>query len=185
MLSYHTLTICGLTRKLPIKAVSKNTKLASFNILGDRELVDAIANELHTHLISYEFDIIVGPESKVVPLLHILSQKFNHPRYVVCRKSIKPHMVSPIVLEPQPHFPRHVKQLVIDGNDVDLIRGKNVAIVDDVVSTGVTMRMMKQLMKQVGAIPTVIATILKQGEETFDELDNLVYLETLPIYKSP
>lgn len=183
MISYHTLRICGLERQLPIKAVSKNTKLASFNILGDAELVDAVAEEMYKRLRKYTFDVIIGPESKVVPLLHELAQKFNHSRYVVCRKSIKPHMISPVVLDPQPHFPRHAKRLVIDGKDVDFIKGKKVAIVDDVVSTGVTMRMMKELIKRSGASPAVLATILRQGEMPFDELDNLVYLETLPIFK--
>ncbi len=92
-------------------------------------------------------------------------------------------MISPIVLDPQPHFPKHVKRLVLDGKDADFIKGKKIAIVDDVVSTGVTMRMIDKLMEKVGAHPSVIATIIRQGEKTFDSLENFIYLETLPIFK--
>ena len=162
MPSYHTIEICGLTRELPIKAVGKNTKLANFSILGDVELVEAVAKELYRKLLTYEFEIIVGPESKVVPLLNELAKRFGHKRYVVCRKSIKPYMVSPVVLDPQSHFPKHVKRLVLDGRDAEFIKDKKIAIIDDVVSTGVTMRMMNTLMRQARAKPAVIATIISQ-----------------------
>jgi adenine phosphoribosyltransferase len=182
-MEFHTVTICGLERKLPIKAVGKNTKLANFKLLGDVELVEAVAGKLYEILRTYEFDVIVGPESKVMPLLHELAKRFGHTDYVVCRKSVKPYMISPLILDPQPHFPRHVKRLVIDGNDAELIKGKNVAIVDDVVSTGVTMRMVKRLMKLADAHVSVIATVLRQGETSFENTDDYVFLETLPIFK--
>jgi adenine phosphoribosyltransferase len=116
MVDFYKLEICGLTRQLPLKKISKNTHLANFNILGDQELVKAISQELASQLSKYKFDYLVGPAVKVVPLIHQLAEKLDHPRYIICRKSIKPYMISPQILKPLAHFPKHVKKLVIDCN---------------------------------------------------------------------
>jgi adenine phosphoribosyltransferase len=183
MIKYHKITICGLARELPIKAVSKNTKLANFNFLGDVELVEKISKQLKKKLQKYDFDYIVGPEVKVVPLLNTLAKEFKHSKYVVCRKTIKRYMIKPTILKPLPYFPKHIKPLVIDGPDANLLRRKKVAIVDDVVSTGVTMRMLRKLMENIEAEIVVTAAVIKQGEKQFDEIKNFVYLATLPIFK--
>ena len=182
-MEYYSLEICNLKRQLPIKAVGRTSSLASFSILGDVELVEKVADQLVEKLSDFEFDCLAGPESKVVPLLHVISKKLGHPRYVVCRKSIKSYMVSPVVLKPLPYFPKHVKSLVLDGVDAELIRNKRVVIIDDVVSTGVTMRMMKKIVEQAEGKVVACAAVIRQGENQFDTIDNFIYLATLPIFK--
>lgn len=184
MTDYYELKIAGLTRKLPLIQISKNTKIASFNILGDVELVEKITDVLLKKLKKYKFDYFVGPEVKVVPLIHELSKRMGIKHYVVCRKSIKPHMVSPIILKPLSYFPKHVKPLVIDRIDKDLLNGKRVVIIDDVVSTGVTIRMMKHLMEKIGAEVICVVGVIKQGETQFDEIENFFYLSKLPFIKN-
>lgn len=184
MAEYYNLEICGLERKLPLIPISPKTRIASFNILGDTELTRKVASALARKLNKYKFDYLVGPEVKVVPLLHELSQKLKHKKYVVCRKSVKPYMVSPTILKPLSHFPKHVRPLVIDGVDKKLLTGKNVVIVDDVVSTGVTLRMIKYLMDKAGAKVIASVAVIRQGESQFDEIENFIYLATLPIFKN-
>lgn len=183
MTEYFELKVAGLTRKLPIKPISKNTKIASFDILGDVELVEKTSEALVKKLKKFKFDLLVGPEVKVVPLIHKIAEKLKHKIYVVCRKSAKPYMVSPIILKPLPHFPKHVRPLVLDGEDAEIISGKKVMIVDDVISTGVTMRMMKHLIEKVGGEVVGMAAIILQGDSQFEKMDNLVYLARLPIFK--
>ena len=185
MTDYYNLEICGLKRKLPLIPISKNTKIASFNILGDTELTEKVASYLSRKLKKYKFDYLVGPEVKVVPLIHELSAKLGHKKYVICRKSVKPYMISPTILKPLSYFPKHVRPLVIDGADKELLTGKKVVIVDDVVSTGVTIRMIKKLMEKIGAQVVATAAIIRQGEKQFDEIDNFIYLTTLPVFKNP
>ncbi|MEK7127831.1 MAG: phosphoribosyltransferase family protein [Patescibacteria group bacterium] len=182
----YTLELCGLKRELPLAFVGRTTQLASFSLLGDAELTTKIAEKLHKILKQVQDDngecIIVGPEVKVVPLLQELAGKLGHKKYIVCRKSVKPGMLNPIILKPLPHFPKHVKQLVLDGQDAKLLNGKKVVIIDDVISTGVTMRMMAHLMKKIGAEVVLMAAVLKQGEQ-FDKFDNLLTLAELPVFK--
>jgi adenine phosphoribosyltransferase len=183
-MDYYNLEFLGLTRHLPLIPISKNTKIASFNILGDVELVDAASRELARRLADYTFDCLVGPEVKVVPLIHQLAIRLHQPRYVICRKSIKPYMQQPIILKPLAYFPKHTRPLVIDGQDGAILAGKRVVIVDDVISTGVTVRMMKFLMKKIGAEVVAVVCIIRQGEGQFDPLPDLVYLATVPIFKN-
>lgn len=177
----HTIKICGIERELPLIKVGKNTSIASFSILGDVELCNALADKMADELKNKDFDFLVGPEVKVVPLIHGIAVRLKHKRYVVCRKSIKSYMRKPVKVIPLSHFPKHVRPLVIDGFDAELLRDKKVYIIDDVVSTGVTMRMMKYLMNKVNATVVGYFSAIKQGEQ-FDKLDNLNFLAELPIF---
>lgn len=181
-MEYHTLNICGLTRKLPLIYVGRKTRIASFSILGDVELVDCLADNISKKLKKVKFDYLISPEVKVVPLTHEVALRLKHERFVVCRKSIKPYMVSPVTVKPLSHFPKHAKPLVIDGVDAQMLKGKRVVILDDIISSGVTMRMMAYLMKKVGAEVISYFAVIKQGKQ-FDELDNLESLAEIPIFK--
>lgn len=184
MTGYYTLEICGLKRKLPLIPISPKTRIASFNILGDTELTEKVAQALARKLKKIKFDYLVGPEVKVVPLIHELSRKLGHKKYVICRKSVKPYMISPTILKPLSYFPKHVRPLVIDGVDKEMLTGKKVVIVDDVVSTGVTIRMIKKLMEKIGTEVVATTAIIRQGEKQFDAIENFIYLAELPIFKS-
>ena len=181
-MKYHTLEIVGLRRKLPLIKVGRKTHIASFSILGDVELVNKLARKMARDLKKYNFDYLVGPEVKVVPLIQKIAEILKHERFMICRKSVKSYMNSPIIVKPLSHFPKHAKPLVLNGPDAILLKNKKVAIVDDVVSTGVTMRMISHLMKKVGAEVVVYSTAIKQGE-TFDKFDNLLHISTLPVFK--
>ena len=183
-MDYFTVEICGLSRRLPLMQVGRNTKIASFSILGDVELVDRLADEMAQRIkkLDIQFDYIVGPEVKAVPLIHGIAKRLGQKRFVVCRKSIKPYMVNPIKIIPLSYFPKHAKPLVVNGPDVELLRGKRVVIIDDVISSGVTMRMMSYLMEKVGAEVVGIFTAIKQGEQ-LDHFENLYFISELPIFK--
>lgn len=183
MADFYNLKIAGLKRKLPLIPVSPKTKIASFNILGDTELTQKVALALARKLKKYTFDFLVGPEVKVVPLIYELSKKLGHKRYIICRKSVKPYMLAPLVIKPLAYFPKHVRPLVMDSVDKNLLTGKKVVIVDDVVSTGVTLRMIRHLMQKVGAEVVACAAVIRQGNSQFDEIENFVYLAELPIFK--
>ncbi len=178
----YTLEICGLKRELPLSYVGRKTRLANFYLPGDVELVEKLADEFIKKFKGLKFDYLVGPEVKVVPLLQEIARRLGHKRFIVCRKSVKPNMVTPVILKPLPHFPKHIKQIVLDGQDVKLLSGKRVVILDDVISTGVTMRMMMKLMEKVGAQIILCAAALKQGEQ-FDKFENLLTLADLPVFK--
>lgn len=173
-MQYHELDFYGMQRKLPIVSLGPKLKIASFNLLGDRELVNRAATELVKRIQDLKFDYMVGPEVKVVPLLHQMANLLGHAHYVICRKSIKGYMLGPVSSGKKP-------DLVLDGRDAARLKGKCVLIVDDVVSTGRTTRVIRELMGDVGAEVTGIAAIFKQGEDYTTE--DLIYLHQLPLFR--
>ena len=162
-MKYYSLTISGIKRELPIVSLSPKVKIASFNLLGDTQIVENIAQELLEKIKIFEFDYLVGPEVKVVPLLHELSRLLKKEKYIICRKQIHGYMVNPIISRVKPG-------LVLDGNDASLLNGKKVVVVDDVVSSGRTMKVLDNLMK------------LAQATIEAQELNNLIHLGELPLF---
>lgn len=178
----YTIELYGLKRSLPLVHIGRHTRLANFTLLGDIELVDALADAFTDTLKTYSFDYLVAVEVKVVPLVHGIAKRLGHKRFVVCRKRVKPYMVDPIILRPPANFPKHVLPLVINGNDAVFLKGKRVVVMDDVVSTGMTMRLMHMLMERVGATVVACAAVLRQGEQ-FTQLPNFLSVGELPIVK--
>lgn len=176
----YAIELYGLKRQLPLVHIGRQTKLANFTLLGDIELVDALADAFTKKFQSIGFDHMVAVEVKVVPLVHGIAKRLGHKRFVVCRKRVKPYMVDPIIMRPQPGYPKHVLPLVINGNDAQFLKGKRVIVMDDVVSTGMTMRLMHMLMEKVGATVVASAAVLRQGEQ-YTELSNFLYVGELPI----
>lgn len=175
----YTLTVSGLKRELPVLQVAPNLWIASFVMLGDAQLVNVCAGALAGKLAAHDFDLLVGPEAKVVPLLQSVATLLGHPRYVVCRKSLKAYMQDPVVVEAQ-SITTHGKQtLVLDGVDVARVRGKRVAVLDDVVSTGGSLLAVEQLLEKAGAEIVCRAAVLKEGDFYSGDL---IYLEDLPVF---
>jgi len=178
-MDYYDLDFFGLKRKLPVVSLTPKVKIASISLLGDTELAEKAAEKLAEKLKNYQFDYLVGPEVKVVPLLYALSLRLRQKRYIVCRKSIKGYMTSPQLLK----IPKGSKfnMLVLDGPDAKLLKGKKVAVVDDVVSSGTTLINLEKLLNQVGAKIVVVATVFKQGDQYQGDL---IYLTCLPVFSS-
>lgn len=175
-MDYYTLKLCGLTRKLPIVSLGPKLKIASFNLLGDGELVEKIAKELTKEIKKFDFDYLVGPEVKVVPLLQVLSKKLDKPRYIVLRKNIMGYMIKPILNKSRP-------TLVLDGSDVKLLKSKKVVVVDDVISTGRTIKVVKELMQMVNAEVVGVVAILRQGEKLVEAEIPFYCLGELPVFE--
>jgi len=176
-MDYYTFHFCGLVRKLPLVSLGPKLKIASLNLLGDGELVEVSARALAQKLKDIDFDILVGPEVKVVSLLHVLSQILGKSQYIVCRKKIHGYMTNPITSGRRP-------ALVLNGPDAELIRDKKVVIVDDVISTGHTLKAMKELTEQSGGNVVANAVIAKQGQGLLERIENFIFLTELPLFRT-
>lgn len=175
----YRLEIAGLVRHLPVVRISDSLAIAGFDMLGDVELVDACAQALAQRLATLEFDYLLGPEAKVLPLLHTVSTYMQRPQYVVARKSIKGYMKNPLSIKVQSITTTSDQSLVLDGPDARRLQRKKVVIVDDVVSTGGTIAALKALLDQVQAEIVAVATALREGD---DYSDPLIYLAQLPVF---
>lgn len=174
----HTVTIGELTRNFPLFEVAPGVKIAIFNMLGDTEIVETAARELAARLPA-AIDALVVPEVKAVPLGHALSAHSQIP-YVVVRKIRKPYMVNCLETEVVSITTGRPQTLYLDGKDRHLIEGKRVALVDDVISTGSTLRGLHQLMDEARA--QVVAEVAVFTEGSPQEWAEVIALGNLPVF---
>lgn len=177
----YPIEIAGVRRDLPLFEVAPGMRIAVLNILGDTELVEAAASALAEKMAKLEFDYLVTAEAKSIPLVHVLAVKTQKP-YIVLRKSYKPYMGDAISAETLSITTGKPQTLFIDEKDQELVRGKRVILLDDVISTGSTLQGMRQLVKKAGAGVVAEASIFTEG--AVEQWQGIVTLGHLPLFKA-
>ncbi|SLL19539.1 adenine phosphoribosyltransferase [Mycobacteroides abscessus subsp. abscessus] len=175
----YSLKVAGVKRELPIIPISQDLKIASFVILGDTEIVAASAPLLAEQL--KEVDYLVTAEAKGIPLVYELAKELEMTEYIVARKNVKPYMDEPLINKVVSITTQKEQLLCLDGKDAAKIKGKQIALIDDVISTGASMRVLEELVSKAGGIVVAKAAILAEGAAA--ERDDIIYLEKLPIFK--
>lgn len=174
----HTVEVAGLTRHFPLFEVAPGVKIAIFNMLGDTYVVKAAATALAEQLKDIPADVLVTAEAKSIPLIYEMSALMGLP-YVVLRKTYKSYMGEALSAETVSITTGKTQQLFLDEKDQGFIRGKDVILVDDVISTGSTLNGMKQLIKASEGNIRRIATVFTEGNTNWD---NVISLGNLPIF---
>ncbi|MGL4648366.1 MAG: phosphoribosyltransferase family protein [Caldilineaceae bacterium] len=174
----HTVTVGDLTRDLRLFRVAPGVTIDIFNMLGDTEVVEHAADALAAYVPASTQTFVV-PEVKAVPLGHALSQRTGLP-YVVVRKVRKPYMGDCLETEVISITTGAPQRLYLDGKDLPLVQGCNVVLLDDVISTGSTLRGMKQLMA--GANATVVGEMAVFTEGGAGDWPTVFSLGHLPIF---
>jgi len=174
----HAVTIGDCRRELPLFEVAPNLKIAIFNMLGDTEIVEVSAEALNLKMPD-SAEVLIVPEVKAVPLGHAISVKSGLP-YVVVRKVRKPYMVNCIETEVVSITTGVPQTLYIDGKDRALIEGKNAVLIDDVISTGSTLRGLQALMLEASA--NIVGEMAVFTEGNADDWTHIISLGHLPVF---
>ena len=158
---FYELKVAGLTRKLPKVKINDKLAIASFVMLGDTDLIEKCADALFYQLDTrkLDIDIIVVPEAKGIALAHCISNHMSVD-YVVARKGVKGYMTDPMVEKVQSITTIGAQTLVLDKCDVEKLEGKNVCIVDDVVSTGGSIVGLQKILEKINCTVVCKATVL-------------------------
>ena len=181
MSSYETyaVEVAGLKRNLRLFEIKPGLKIAILNILGDTEFVQACARELAQKLKGKDYDLLVTAEAKSIPLAHALSVETKKP-YVVLRKTYKPYMGDALRAETLSITTGQPQVLILDEKDIELMKGKKVVIVDDVISTGSTLQGMRMVIDKAGASVAAEASIFTEGDRA--QWSNIISLGHLPLF---
>ena len=177
---YYPLKVAGLTRQLPLCPISEETMIGAFVIFGDTELTMACARELNK--LVPEHDVMITAESKGIPLICEMARLAGEKRYLLARKSPKLYMRNVFSTEVRSITTGHRQILCLDGDDAEYMKGKRVVIVDDVISTGESLRALETLVEHAGGKIVGRMAILAEGEAA--DRDDIIYLEKLPLFKS-
>jgi len=179
---FYELEVAGLTRKLPKVKINDELAIASFVMLGDTELIEECAEAiiLHTDFPKDGIDILCTPEAKGIPLVHTIARRLKKD-YVIARKGIKGYMNNPMIEKVQSITTIGAQTLVLDSCDVKKLEGKNVCIIDDVVSTGGSLIGLQAMLEKIDCSIICKAAVLLE-EAGYDKGD-IIFLEKLPIFK--
>ena len=174
----YRINISGLERDLPLCPISDKINIAAFVLFGDVELTEHSARELYKK--APEHDVMITAESKGIPLIHEMCKLSGKNRYVLARKSIKLYMKDVVSCETKSITTGAIQTLYIDGGDASYLKGKRVLIVDDVISTGGSLRSLENLVLQSGGEIVGKMAILAEGDAI--SRDDIIFLEELPLF---
>ena len=176
---FYTVQICGRTRHLPLFEVAPGVRIAIFNMLGDYEVVEAIADDLVRRL-TRDADAIMTAEVKSIPLAHAVAVRMKMP-YVVARKTKKPYMVGATSVEVLSITTGTPQTLWLDGKDLGLVQGKRIILVDDVISTGSTLAGMRKLVETSGGAVVAEAAAFTEGNDP-SKWKHIIATGNLPVF---
>lgn len=177
MAATYKMTIAGITRELPLCPLNEKLDIAAFIMFSDVELTVACAEELIKKC--PECDVILTAESKGIPLAYEMSRQLGVP-YVVGRKSVKLYMTDPISVTVKSITTAAQQTLYLSKEKAEMFEGKRVLVLDDVISTGESLKALEELVERAGGTVACKAAVLAEGDAA--DRDDIVYLEKLPLF---
>lgn len=174
----YPMTIAGIKRELPICPVNENISIGAFVIFGDTELTTATAQALLD--VAPEYDYIITAEAKGIPLAHEMSRLAGNRKYFVARKKAKAYMSGVFEVKLHSITTQGEQSLFLDKTEADLINGSRILIVDDVISTGESLRAIEELVEAAGGKIVGKMAVLAEGDAQTRE--DIIYLEKLPLF---
>ncbi|MBQ7328966.1 MAG: adenine phosphoribosyltransferase [Oscillospiraceae bacterium] len=175
---FHRMNIAGLDRDLPICKVTDDLYIAGFVIFGDQELTVACAKALLEK--APEYDYIITAEAKGIPLAHEMARQTGAKKYFLARKAPKLYMQGVFSVSVKSITTAKEQTLYLDTADAELMKGKKILLVDDVISTGESLHALEALVEKAGGIIAGRMAILAEGDA--QERPDLIYLEKLPLF---
>ena len=175
---FHTMNIAGLDRNLPICKVTDDLYIAGFVIFGDPELTECCARELLKK--APEYDYIITAEAKGIPLAHEMARQTGAKKYFLARKAPKLYMTGVFSSTVKSITTEKEQTLYLDTADAELMKGKKILIVDDVISTGESLRALETLVEEAGGIIAGRMAVLAEGDA--QDRPDIIYLEKLPLF---
>ena len=176
---FYEIEIAGLKRQLPLCRINDDLYIGAFIMFGDVEITEACAEALLKK--APEFDIIITAESKGIPLAYEMARQSGKD-YIVARKNEKLYMKNVITTEVNSITTDFVQKLCLGEDDADFMDGKRILVVDDVISTGESLKSLEVLIGQTGGNIVGKMTVLAEGEAK--DRDDIIFLEELPLFNS-
>ncbi|NLA88198.1 MAG: adenine phosphoribosyltransferase [Clostridiales bacterium] len=174
----YNITIAGLSRDLQLCRLNDAMHIAGLVIYGDVELTCRSAAALLKK--APPFDYMIAPEAKAIPLIHEMARQSGRNDYILARKAPKLYMKDIFEVEVNSITTKGTQKLYLDGADAAKMKGRRILIVDDVVSTGESLRAMEELVNRAGGSIAGKIAILAEGDAR--NRTDLIYVEPLPLF---
>ena len=171
------MNIAGCERELPLCEVNAHLDIAAFIMFGDVEVTEKSAAELLK--LAPKHDVVITAEAKGIPLCYEVARQ-GCGKYIVARKGVKVYMPDPISVNVQSITTLSQQTLYLGSDDAEHMRGKDVLIVDDVISTGESLHALEALVEKAGGNIVGKAAVLAEGDAA--DRDDIIFLHKLPVF---
>ena len=178
----YPIDVAGLHRELPICKITDDLYIGAFIVFGDAELTVACARELLKLTEPGSYDYMLTAEAKSIPLIHEMARQSGAAKYFIARKGPKAYMPDPIHVEDRSITTAGTQRLYLGRDDADLIRGKRILLMDDVISTGGSLHAMEALVEMAGG--TVVGRVAVLAEGDAQTRGDIRYLAPLPVFNA-
>ncbi|MDR3314632.1 MAG: adenine phosphoribosyltransferase [Oscillospiraceae bacterium] len=167
---------------LPLVRSDDGFQIYAFDSMGRSAWNIAAAAALAERLKPFAFDIVLTAESKSIALAEELARLLGQQEYVVLRKSRKLYMIDPLVMDVKSVTTAAPQKFYLGREQQDLLRGKRVCVLDDVISTGGTLQAIYALAKALPFTVAVNACVLTEEThwEAYDGVP-VVRLDHIPL----
>ena len=176
----YPMHVAGLDRDFPICKVTDDLYIGAFIMFGDAELTVRCAEELLKLAEGIDYDYLFTAEAKSIPLIHEMARQSGAAKYFIARKGPKAYMPDPIHVEDKSITTAGVQKLYLGRDDADMIRGKRILLMDDVISTGGSLKALDALAEKTQCTIVGQAAVLAEGDAS--ERKDIIFLEPLPLF---
>lgn len=178
----YPIEVAGVRRELPICKVTEELYIGAFIVFGDAELTVACARELLKLVSADSYDYMLTAEAKSIPLIHEMARQSGAKKYFIARKGPKAYMPDPIHVADQSITTAGEQKLFLGRDDADLIRGRRILLMDDVISTGGSLHAMEALVAMAGGTVAGRVAVLAEGDA--QNRPDIKFLAPLPLFNA-
>ena len=178
----YTMEVAGLKRELPLCKITDDLYIGAFICFGDAELTVACAREMLKLVPADSYDYLFTAEAKSIPLIHEMARQSGAEKYFIARKGAKAYMPDPLCVEDRSITTAGTQKLYLGRDDAELIRGKRVLLIDDVISTGGSLKAMEALVEQAGGTVSSKIAVLAEGDA--QTRTDIKFLAPLPLFNA-
>ena len=176
----YKMNIAGIDHDLPLCRVTDELYIGAFVVFGHAKLTVACARELLKR--APEYDYVLTAEAKGIPLAHEMARQHEDETYFIARKYPKLYMTGVFEVVVRSITTDKEQKLYLDTAEAEMMRGKRVLIVDDVISTGESIAALETLVRQAGGNIVGKMAVLAEGDA--QNRDDIIYLEKLPLFNA-
>ena len=177
---FYEMNIAGIDHKLPLCKVTDDLYIGAFVLFGNAKLTEACARELLK--VAPEYDYVITAEAKGIPLAHEMARQNGDETYFIARKYPKLYMSGVFEVEVKSITTDKVQKLYLDTVEADMMKGKRILIVDDVISTGESLKALETLVGEAGGNIVGKLAILAEGDAS--KRDDIIFLDRLPLFNA-
>ncbi len=175
---HYTIDMAGMKRDLKLFPINDELQIAAFILFGDVEITKHTAAKLLEK--APEFDLILTAEAKSIPLAYEMAAQAGQNDYIIARKGIKIYMDDVISSTVRSITTDSVQTLYLGKDEADRIKGKRILIIDDVISTGESLKAIESLVEKAGGTIVGKMAVLAEGD-SFNR-DDIIVLAKLPLF---